>query len=127
MERKFAFNYEALDNYINEQQKNTIGRTDGELTMLRDNCKKYLLETADNLKEFVISINEDNWDISINWQKWLEDKFRMIPTWYEMSNKSRLYRQVKLSMESAERLGIFDQIFKEVRVELDSLRDSINN
>ena len=44
-----------------------------------------------------------------------------------MSNKSRLYRQVKLSMESAERLGIFDQIFKEVRVELDSLKESINS
>ena len=95
--------------------------------MLRDNCKKYLVETAENLKEFTISINESNWDISINWQKWLEDKFATLPTWYEMSNKSRLYRQLRLSMESAEKLGIFNQIFKEVKKELDNLKESIMN
>lgn len=115
MEREFLFNYEALDNYLNEQQKNP-NRTNGELTVFRDNCKKYLIETSTNLKELVISINNSNWNVSINWQKWLEDKFYMLPTWYEMSNKSRLYRQVKLSMEEAERLGVFDKIFKEVRV-----------
>jgi len=119
MERKYTLNYEALNSYINKQQKNA-NRTDGELTMLRDNCKKYLAGTAKDLKEFYISINEDSWDITINWQKWLEDKFNMIPTWYEMSNKSRLYRQVKFSIEAAERLGVFDKIFKEIRVELDS-------
>lgn len=124
MERKFLFNYDALDNYLNEQQKNPDW-TDWELTMLRDNCKKHLKKNWNKSNEYTISVNEDTWDVSINWQTDLENKFQMLPTWYEMNNKARLYRQIKLSMESAERLGIFDQIFKEIRKELDSLKESI--
>lgn len=126
MEREFLFNYDALDNYLKEQQKNP-NRTNWELTVFRDNCKKYLIETSSNLKELVISINDSNWNVSINWQTDLSEKFYTLPTWYEMDNKSKLYRQLKLSMEEAERLGVFDQIFKEVWVELDSLKESINN
>ena len=51
----------------------------------------------------------------------------MLPTWYEMNKKARLYRQIKLSMEEAEKRGIFEQIFKEIRGELDYLKESINN
>ena len=115
MERKFIFNYKVLDNYIDRQHEVSSDRTDWELTLFRDNCKKYLSEMSDNQNEYIIMIDENTWDISINWQKGLEDKFEMMPTWYEMSNKSRLYRQVNFSMESAERLGIFDQIFKEIK------------
>ena len=46
MERKFLFNYDALDSYLNEQQKNQDW-TDWELTMLRDNCKKHLKKDWD--------------------------------------------------------------------------------
>lgn len=126
MEREFIFNYDALDNYLNEQQKNPDW-TDWEITMLRDNCKKYLKDSWKNSKEYTILINEDTWDITINWQKDLKDKFKMLPTWYEMSNKDKLYRQVKLSMDYAERVGIYDQIFKEIRKDLNSLKESIEN
>ena len=124
MEREFIFNYDALDNYLNEHQKDP-NRTDWELTMLRNNCKKHLKKDWDKSSEYIISVDEDTWDVSINWQNNLEDKFQMIPTWYEMSNKARLYRQIKLSMDEAEERGIFNQIFKETRKELDSLEESI--
>jgi hypothetical protein len=124
MERKFLFNYDALDNYLNEQQKNQ-DRTDWELTMLRDNCKKHLKKDWDKSNEYIISVNEDTWDVSINWQTNLQDKFQMLPTWYKMDNKTRLYRQIKLSMEEAEVRWIYEKIFKEIREELDSLKESI--
>ena len=127
MEREFLLNYKSLNDYIREQQKNP-DRTDWELTMLRDNCKKYITDTTNNPKEYVvISINDSVWDVTINWQKNLQDKFNMLPTWYEMNKKARLYRQIKLSMEEAEKRGIFEQIFKEIRGELDYLKESINN
>lgn len=114
MERKFLLNYKALDDYLNEQQKNP-DRTDGEITMLRDNCKNNLAENLLNPKEIIITINGSTWDISINWQKDLQDKFDMLPIGYKMNNKSRLYRQIRLSMESAKKLWIYDQIFKEIK------------
>ncbi len=125
MEREFIFNYNALDNYLNEHQKDP-NRTDWELTMLRNNCKKYLDITKKDLKNFIISINDDTWDISINWQKNLQDKFDTLPTWYKMNKKSKLYRQVKFAMEEAKERWIYDQIFKEIREELDSLKETIN-
>lgn len=124
MERKFLFNYDALDSYLNEQQKNQDW-TDWELTMLRDNCKKHLKKDWDKSNEYIISVNEDTWDVSINWQTNLQDKFQMLPTWYKMDNKTRLYRQIKLSMEEAEERWIYEKIFKEIREELDSLKESI--
>ena len=124
MERKFLFNYDALDNYLNEQQKNPDW-TDLELTMLRDNCKKHIKKDWNKSNEYIISINEDTWDISIDWQTNLQDKFQMLPTWYKMDNKTRLYRQIKLSMEEAEQRWIYEKVFKEVREELNSLKESI--
>jgi hypothetical protein len=124
MERKFLFNYDALDNYLNEQQKNPDW-TDWELTLLRDNCKKHIKKEWNKSNEYIISVNEDTWDVSINWQTNLEDKFQMLPTWYKMDNKTRLYRQIKLSMEEAEERWIYEKIFKEIREELDSLKESI--
>ena len=50
----------------------------------------------------------------------------MLPTWYEMDNKTRLYHQVKLSMEEAEKRGIFEQIFKETKGELDTLKETLS-
>ena len=124
MERKFLFNYDALDNYLNEQQKNPDW-TDWELTLLRDNCKKHIKKEWNKSNEYIISVNEDTWDVSINWQTNLEDKFQMLPTWYKMDNKTRLYRQIKLSMEEAEERWIYEKIFKEIREELNSLKESI--
>lgn len=124
MEREFLFNYDALDNYLNEQQKSPDW-TNWELTMFRDNCKKYLTKTANNLKEFVISINERNWDIIINWQKNLENIFQTLPTWYEMSNKARLYRQVISALEEAKYREIFDKIFTETPKKLNDLKEEI--
>lgn len=114
MKRKFLFNYNALDNYLNEQQKNP-NRTDGEITMLRNNCKENLVDTLYNSKEYIIIINESSWEVSINWQTDLQDKFDMLPTWYKMSNKDKLYRQVKLAMERTKNNWIYNQIFKEIK------------
>ena len=112
MERTFLFNFSVLDNYLNEHQKDS-NRTDWELTMFRNNFKKYVL--SEILNDYYIKIDEDTWEISINWQTDLKDKFHMIPTWYEMSNKEKLYHQVKLAMEEAKNRWIYDKIFKEIR------------
>ena len=114
MKRKFLFNYDALDSYLNEQQKNP-NRTDWEITMLRDNCRNNLSDVLTNSKEYTITINESTWYITINGEMGLEDKFDMLPTWYKMSNKSRLYRHIKLAMDEAKNRGIYDQIFKEIK------------
>ena len=126
MERKFLFNYNALDDYLNEQQKSE-NWTDWELTMLSNNCKEYIEKNWNNSNEYIIIVNEDTWDVSINWETDLENKFKMLPTPYEMSNKTKLYRQVKRSMEEAEILWIYEKIFVEVREELDSLQESIKS
>ena len=114
MERKFLLNYKTLNDYINEHQKD-LDRTDWELTIFRDNCKKYLTETLNKSSEYYMIINEDTWEITINWQTDLKNKFYMIPTWYEMNNKDKLYHQVKLAMEEAKNRWIYDKIFKEIR------------
>ncbi len=114
MERKFLFNYDALDNYLNEQQKNP-NRTDWEITMLRDNCRNNLSDVLTNSQEYTITINESTWDITINGKIGLEDKFDMLPTWYKMNNKDRLYRQIRLAMERAKNNWIYDQFFKEIK------------
>lgn len=109
MEREFLFNYNALDNYLNEKQKDP-NWTDWELTMLRDNCKKYLIKDW-NMSNLTISINDDTLDVTINWQKGLENIFQALPTWYEMSKKARLYRQVTSALEEAKSREIFDKVF----------------
>lgn len=114
MERKFILNYNELNSCIIEWQKNST-RTDGELTIFRDNCKKQLRHTQLDPEKRIIIINELTWDITINWEKGLEDKFYMIPTWYKISNKSKLYRQIKDAMNEAENRWIYDKIFKEVK------------
>jgi len=114
MERKFIFNYEALNSYIDEEQKKP-DRTAGELKILRNNCKNNLSDTLSNPKKYILIINESTWDISINWQTDLKDKFYMLPTWYKISNKDSLYRQVKLAIDEAKDRWIYDQIFKEIR------------
>ena len=114
MERIFLFNYDALDNYLNEQQKNP-NRTDWEITMLRDNCRNNLLHVLINPQKYIIIINEFTWDVTINGEIGLEDKFDMLPTWYKMNNKDRLYRQVKLAMERTKNHWMYDEFFKEVK------------
>lgn len=114
MERKFILNYDALDNYLIEWQKNPH-RTDGQLTLLRDNCKNNLTNTLLNPKECEIVINETNWEIIINWEKDLQNKFYMFPVCYGMDKKARLYRQVKQALEEAGTRWIYNQIFKEIR------------
>lgn len=115
MIRKWAFDYVALDRIINklEQEPNY---TAGELTMFRDNCRKYLLRTATNPRRFVIVINEDTGEVIINGRRDLHNKFKFLPTGYEMSNESRLYRHLFLAMEEARSRGIYEQVFKEVKV-----------
>lgn len=124
MERDFLFNYNALDNYLNEQQKDP-NWTDWELTMFRDNCRKYLKKEWD-MSNLVILINDDTGDITINWQKDLENIFQTLPTWYEMSNKARLYRQITSALEEAKSRGVYEQIFK-TKKDLDTLKGSIEN
>lgn len=124
MEREIIFNYNALNNYLNEQQKNPDW-TDWELTMFRDNCKNHLKKDQD-MSKLTISINDDTLDITINWQKGLENIFYMLPTWYEMSKKARLYRQVLSALEEAKYRGIYDLIFK-TKKDLESLKESVEN
>jgi len=114
--RKFVFNYDELDNFISEQQKDP-NRTDWEITLLRNNCRNNLAEIFDNPEKLIITINESTGDVSINWHTDLYDKFDMLPTWYEMNNKSRLYRQIKRSMERAKTCWVYDKIFKEIKDE----------
>ncbi len=114
MERKFLFNYNALNSYINEEQKKP-NRTAWELKILRNNCKNNLVDNLSDPKEYTIIINESTWDIIINGQTDLQDKFYMLPTWYKMSNKSKLYRQVKFAMKEAKDRWIYDQVFKEIK------------
>lgn len=125
MEREIIFNYTVLNDYLNEQQKNPQ-RTDGELTMLRDNCKNYIKKEWKNSDNFVIKINDETLDISINWQSWLENIFKTLPTWYRMSNKVRLYSQVISAIQEAKDRGIYEQIF-ETKKKLNNLKDSIEN
>lgn len=114
MERKFIFKYDALNDYLTENQKNP-NRTDGELTLLRDNCRSNLTDVLFSQKEYIIIINETTWEIKINGERNLEDKFYTIPTWYKMTNRDRLYHQVKQAMEEAKNRWIYDQIFKEIK------------
>ena len=114
MERKFLFNYDALNNYINEEQKKP-NRTAWELKILRNNCKNNLSNVLSDSKEYILIINESTWEITINGQKDLKDKFYTLPTGYKMSNKDRLYRQIKFAMDEAKKRWIYDQIFKEIK------------
>jgi hypothetical protein len=114
MKRKFIFNYDALNSYINEEQKKP-DRTAWELKILRNNCKNNLIYNLSNPKEYIIIIDESTWDISINGQTDLQERFYTLPTWYKMNNKDRLYRQVKFALEEAKKRWIYDQIFKEIK------------
>ena len=113
--RKWTFNYVALDSIINKLEQE-LGYTAGELTMFRDNCKKYLLKTASNPRRFIIVINEDTGEVRINGRCDLHNKFQMLPTGYQMSNKSRLYRQVSSAIQEARSRGIYKKVFKEFKV-----------
>ena len=111
--RTITFDYIALDSIINELSKDPLW-TDGELTMFRDNCRRFLLDESHNPRKFVIVINESTEDISINGRQDLHDTFRTLPTGYEMGNQARLYRQVKYAIEEARHHGIYNLIFKEI-------------
>ena len=111
---KLLFDYNELDSLINEFQKDPYW-TDGELTMFRDNCRKFLLDESPNRREFVIVINESTGDISINGRQDLHDIFMMLPTGYEISSKSGLYSQVKSAIQEAKDRGIYNLVFKEIR------------
>lgn len=113
---KYFFNYIVLDSILNELRKEPHW-ADGELTMFSDNCKKYLLDGSSNPRKFVIVINGTTGDISINGRKDLHDKFDYLPG-FEMSNKSRLYRQIYLAMEEAKDRGIYDLVFTEYKINL---------
>lgn len=110
MKRKFLFNYDSLDSYINEEQKkpNWIA---WELKIFRNNCKNNLSDS----KEYILIINESTREIMIDGQTDLKNKFYTLPTGYEMSDKDRLYRQIKLAMEEAKMRWIYDEIFKEIK------------
>ena len=114
MERKFILNYDALDSYLKEWQKKPHW-TDGQLTLLRNNCKNNILDILSNSKEFIITINETTGEITINWEKNLQEKFYMLPSCYDMNDKARLYRQIKQALEEAKNRWIYDQIFKEIK------------
>lgn len=114
MERKFLFNYERLNNYLIEWQKDP-NWTDWELTVFRDNCRNNIANVLNNPEECIITINESTWEIKINGESDLQDKFYMIPTWFKMSNKAKLYRQIKLAMEEARNRWIYNQVFKEIK------------
>ena len=51
----------------------------------------------------------------MNWKIDLQNKFYMLPTWYKMNNKDKLYHQIKLAMDEAKNRWIYDLIFKEFK------------
>lgn len=108
MKREFIINYEKLDDFINQWQKNP-NRTDWELTMFRNNLKN-IKQDSNKLK---MMINESDWEIEINWQANLE--FRTIPTWYSINKKTKLYHQVKEAIKEAKHFWIYDKIFNEIK------------
>ncbi len=116
MERTYIFNINELDKYLDEQQKNPDW-VDWELTILRNNCTNSIFEVLEGPKKCQITINEDNWEVIINKQKSLWEKFYLMPSWFDMDKKDGLYRQVKYAMEEAENRGIFDKIFIEIKEE----------
>lgn len=114
MERKIILNYDKLNNYLIEWQKDP-NWTNWQLTILRDNCKNNLADTLSNKKEFIITINETTWEITINWEKNLQEKFYMLPSCYGMDDKARLYRQIKQALEEAKDRWFYDKVFKEIK------------
>ena len=122
---ELILNYEALNNYLNEQWNNP-DYTAWELEMLRDNCQKK--EMKDNKwnvpREFTISINHETWDVTVNWKN-VEEIFDTLWT-FEMSKKNEIYRHVILALEEAKGRGIYDLVFK-TKKKLDNLKDSIEN
>ena len=116
MERKYIFNINELNNYLDEQQKNPDW-VDWELTILRNNCMNNIFEILEMPKECTITINEDNWEVKINNQSNLWEKFYLMPSWFEIDKKDWVYRQVKFAMDEAKNRWIFDHIFKEIKVE----------
>ena len=122
---ELILNYETLDNYINEQ-KNISGYTAWELKMLRDNCQNEKMRDNNwNIpKEFTISINHETGDVTINWKN-VEEIFDTLWT-FDMSKKSKIYRQIRLAINEAKDNGVYDLIFK-TRENLNSLKESIEN
>lgn len=114
MEREFILNFDKLNSYIDEWQKDE-DRTDWELTMLRDNCRDCFKNELDNLNQYILIVNESTRDITINGQTDLQDKFNTIPSWYEIDNKTKIYRQVKMAMDEAKTRWIYDETFKEIK------------
>ena len=113
MERKFLFNYDALNSYINEEEKKPDW-TAWELKILRNNCKNNLLNILSDSKEYILIINESTWEITINGETDLQDRFYTLTTGYKMSNKDKLYRQIKFAIDEAKNRWIYDKIFKEI-------------
>ena len=108
------FYLDKLSDYIDEWQKSPEW-TDWQLTMFRDNCRDYFKNELDTLETCIITINDATRDITINGESNLQDKFNTIPTWYEIDNKTKLYRQVKFAMDEAKMRGIYDEVFKEIK------------
>lgn len=108
MERKFIIDIQKINNYITQAQKKP-NRTDWELTMFCLNCKKLRINW-----NLIIEINENSWEIKINWMTNIYEKFKFIPTWYKIDEKTKLYRQVKLAMSEAKNYWIYESVFKEI-------------
>ena len=77
--RQFLFDYNRLDSFLIEGQKSPDW-TDGELTMFRDNCRKYVVNSLEDTRKCLITINESTGEVTINGQKDLKDKFSFLPT-----------------------------------------------
>jgi len=112
MEKNYKFNYNTLDNYINEYKK-CKNRTDWELTILRDNFRKRIINTIQKHTKYTITINETTWEVKINWNN-IENMFYTIPTWYNMDKKARIYNHIRKAMDEAKNYWIYSEIFDEI-------------
>lgn len=114
MERKYSFDYDTLNSYLNEKQKNKDWE-DWELTMLRNNYKANLFNVLDNPQKCIITINEDTWKIKFDGNSEQLKNFELMPSWFEIDKETWVYRQIKYAMEEAKDSWIFEQIFKEIK------------
>ena len=114
--RTYVMNYKVLNEIITEGQKDPDW-VDGELTIFKENCEKYILKKSDNLEKVIIVMNTTKKDVTINGRSmnYIIKHFYFMPTGFEMSEKSKVFRQLYFALDEAQDRGIYNQVFTEIR------------
>ena len=108
----YLFNFTLLDTYINKHQQSS-DRENGELTMFRDNCKKYVPDILWTSQLCTLSLDPDTGDVFFNWSSLPLQQFILLPG-VPINQKMWVYRQVLLAIEEAQTRGVRG-VFTEVK------------